>query len=204
LKQYFGILAPINTMTNYSILTDSQLINLLKSDNEPAFTEIYNRYWSSLFDTAYSILQDDDSAKDIVQNVFISLWQRREVSNIQSLKPYLQQAARFLVLKAIRNNQTDSRFYDRVKEITSEILNDDPLIFKEQQILIQSLLNSLPENCRETFRLSREEGYTYKQIASHLNISEKAVEKRMSKSLKHMRGGLNWELCIAVIMASTL
>lgn len=191
-------------MTNYSILTDSQLIDLLKSDNEPAFTEIYNRYWSSLFDTAYAIIQDEDSAKDIVQNVFISLWQRREVSNIQSLRPYLQQAARFLVLKAIRANQTDSRFYDRIKEITSEILNDDPLIFKEQQKLIQSLLNSLPENCRETFRLSREEGYTYKQIASHLSISEKAVEKRMSKSLKHIRGGLNWELCVAVIMASAL
>ncbi len=191
-------------MTNYSDLTDSQLIDLLKGDNESAFTEIYSRYWKPLFDTAYSIIQDEDSAKDIVQNVFISLWQRREVSDIQSLKPYLQQAARFLVLKAIRANQTDLRFYERVKEITSEILNDDPLIFKEQQLLIQNLLNSLPENCRETFRLSREEGYTYKQIASHLNISEKAVEKRMSKSLKHMRGGLNWELCVAVILASGL
>ncbi|HEY1063394.1 MAG TPA: RNA polymerase sigma-70 factor [Daejeonella sp.] len=191
-------------MTNYSDLTDSQLIDLLKSDNESAFTEIYNRYWKPLFDTAYSIIQDEDSSKDIVQNVFISLWQRRKVSDIQSLKPYLQQAARFLVLKAIRANQTDLRFYERVKEITSEILNDDPLIFKEQQLLIQNLLNSLPESCRETFRLSREEGYTYKQIASHLNISEKAVEKRMSKSLKHMRGGLNWELCVAVILASGL
>lgn len=191
-------------MINYSILTDSELINLLKSNDESAFTEIYNRYWRPIFNSAYAIIQDEDNAKDIVQNVFISLWQRREVSNIQSLKPYLKQAARFLVLKTIRSNQTDSRFFDRVKEITSEILNDDPLIFKEQQKLIQSLLNSLPENCRETFRLSRDEGYTYKQIASQLNISEKAVEKRMSKSFKYIRTGLNWELCIAVLMASTV
>ncbi|SDM50555.1 RNA polymerase sigma-70 factor, ECF subfamily [Daejeonella rubra] len=191
-------------MHTYSILTDIQLINLLKSDDESAFTEIYNRYWKVLFQTSYSIIQDEESAKDVVQNVFISLWQRREVSNIQSLKPYLQQSARFLVLKAIRSNKTDSRFYDRVKEITSEILNDDPLIFKEQQNLIQSLLNTLPENCKETFRLSREEGYTYKQIASQFSISEKAVEKRMSKSLKHIRDGLNWELCVALIMSSSL
>jgi len=191
-------------MHTYSILTDIQLINLLKSDDESAFTEIYNRYWKILFQTSYSIIQDEESAKDVVQNVFISLWQRREVSNIQSLKPYLQQSARFLVLKAIRSNKTDSRFYDRVKEITSEILNDDPLIFKEQQNLIQSLLNTLPENCKETFRLSREEGYTYKQIASQFSISEKAVEKRMSKSLKHIRDGLNWELCVALIMSSSL
>lgn len=194
----------VNSMTNDINLTDNQLIDLLRIGDEPAFAEIYNRYCKPLFDTAYSIIQDEDVAKDIVQNVFISLWQRREVSDIQSLRPYLQQAARFLVLKAIRANQTDLRFYDRVKEITSEILNDDPLVYKEQQMLIQNLLSSLPENCRETFRLSREEGYTYKQIASHLNISEKAVEKRMSKSLRHIRGGLNWELCIALIMTSGL
>ena len=204
MNQYFVILVIVNNMHTYSILTDIQLINLLKSDDESAFTEIYNRYWKILFQTSYSIIQDEESAKDVVQNVFISLWQRREVSNIQSLKPYLQQSARFLVLKAIRSNKTDSRFYDRVKEITSEILNDDPLIFKEQQNLIQSLLNTLPENCKETFRLSREEGYTYKQIASQFSISEKAVEKRMSKSLKHIRDGLNWELCVALIMSSSL
>lgn len=190
-------------MPSYNNLTDNQLIELLKSGDEHAFTEIYNRFWKMLFTTAHAIIQDQEIAKDVVQNVFIGLWQRRDVSDIQSLKPYLQQATRFQVLKAIRAQQTDLRFYDRLKEITSEIINDDPLIFKEQQQLLSELLDTLPENCRETFRLSREEGFTYKQIASHLDISEKTVEKRVSKSLKHLRGGLNWEMCVALILTST-
>lgn len=190
-------------MSNYSTLTDNDLTDLLKSGDSWAFTEIYNRYWDILFKTAYAIIQDEDSAKDIVQNVFISLWQRRSECDIQTLKPYLQQAARFLVLKSIRLSNVDMRFYERVKSITVEILNDDPLIFKEQQQLLHKLLITLPDKCKETFRLSRDEGYTYKQIATHLNVSEKTVEKRMSKSLKHIRGGLNWEMCISIIIAST-
>src|SRR5690606_12654997 len=113
-----------------------------------------------------------------------------------------QQATRFSILKVIRNQQTDAKFYERLKNITSEIIADDPLLFKEQQELLKELLASMPDNCSETFRLSREEGLTYAQIASQLNISEKTVEKRMTRSLKYLRRGLNWELCTAVAAAS--
>ena len=183
-------------------LTDKQLTDLLKIGDEDAFTEIYNRYWKLLFHTANNIIQDDEIAQDIVQDVFISLWQRRNEVEIHSLRPYLQQSARFLVLKAIREQQKGACFYERLKEITSEIITDNPLLFKEQQQLLKELVGSLPENQRETFRLSREEGLAYKKIASQLNISEKTVEKRMSKSLKHIRSGLNWEMCVAIVVAS--
>jgi RNA polymerase sigma-70 factor (family 1) len=189
-------------MVLYHTLTDEQLADSLKVGDEGAFTEIYNRYWKLLFYTAYNIIQDQERAQDVVQNVYISLWQRKGDVEIKSLKSYLQQSARFSVLKAIREQQNDARFYERLQEITSEIITDNPLIFKEQQQLLKNLLGSLPENCREAFRLSREEGFTYKQISSKLNISEKTVEKRVSKSLKYIRNGLNWEMCIAMIVAS--
>lgn len=186
-------------MSTYNTFTDKELLSLLKAGEESAFTEIYNRYWKLLYYTAHNIVQDEDSAKDIIQNVFISVWQRRNEVEIKSLKPYLQQATRFLVFKAIRAHQTDAGFYERLKLVTSEIIADDPLLFKEQQQILKELIETIPEHCRETFRLSREEGLTYKQIAMFLNVSEKTVEKRLSKTLKYIREGLTIEMCIVIL-----
>jgi RNA polymerase sigma-70 factor (family 1) len=180
-------------------LDEPNLLSLLREDSEAAFTEIYNRFWKSLFRTAYHILQDKEASQDIVQNVFVSLWQRRAELRIDNLKGYLHQAARFGVFKAIREQQHDQEFYDRLAQVTADIITDNPLIFKEQQELLRQLIGNLPEDCRETFRLSREENMTYKQIAELLGISEKTVEKRMSRSLQHIRSGLAVGACILIL-----
>jgi RNA polymerase sigma-70 factor (ECF subfamily) len=191
-------------MSSTNKLTDNQLTDLLKCGDDSAFTTIYKRYWAPLYHSAFAIIRDEDGAQDIVQSVFISLWQRREEADIRVLKSYLFQATRFLVFKAIRYRKNDQLFCERLKAISSEIIADDPLLFKEQQQLLSKLLSNLPEECRETFRLSREEGLTYKKIAVHLNISEKTVEKRLSRSLKHLRRGLNWEMCLAILTLSAI
>jgi RNA polymerase sigma-70 factor (family 1) len=185
------------------ILTDHELIALLKQGQENAFTEIYLRYWNSLYKTANNILGDDELAKDVVQNVFISIWQRKFELDIQSLKSYLHQAVRFAVFKVIREQKMSNAFYERLAYVTVEIINDNPLLYKEQQELITKLINSLPPDCREAYHLSREENLTYKQIAFQLNISEKTVEKRLSKSLRHIRNGLSIGACITVIMLAS-
>jgi RNA polymerase sigma-70 factor (family 1) len=186
-------------MTVYNSFTDFELIDLLKSGDENAFREIYNRYWKLLFKTAYNILQDFATAQDITQNIFINLWERRKEAKIQSLKPYLQQATRFAVFRAIKEQQTDKAFYERLADVTADIIIDDPLLFKEQQELLKSIINALPEDCREAFRLSREDNMTYKQIAATLGISEKTVEKRISKSLMNIRKGMSLGICIAIL-----
>jgi RNA polymerase sigma-70 factor (family 1) len=186
-------------MSAYIKIPDQDLISALKAGDQQAFNEIYNRYWKSLYHTANNILQDKDLAADAIQEVFISLWLRKAQVDILSLKSYLHQAVRFTVLKAIRAQKTDQQFYDRLAMVTSEIIAENPLLFKEQQYLILDLIEQLPGECKETFKLSREENLTYKQIATQLSISEKTVEKRMTKSLKVLRGGLNLEVCIAII-----
>jgi RNA polymerase sigma factor (sigma-70 family) len=144
-------------------------------------------------------LQDKDRAAAAIQEVFISLWLRKAQADILSLKSYLHQAVRFTVLKAIRAQKIGQQFYDRLAMVTTEIIAENPLLFKEQQHLILNLIEQLPHECKETFKLSRDENLTYKQIVMHLNISEKTVEKRMTKSLKVLRGGLNLEMCTAII-----
>jgi RNA polymerase sigma-70 factor (ECF subfamily) len=180
-------------------LSDPELINLLKKGDQEAFTLIYNNYWKLLFSIANRILNDTSAAEDIVQNIFVTLWHRREQGAILNLKAYLQQATRFCVYQAIRERKHDSSFYDRLALVTADIITDNPMLFKEQQELLQKIVDTLPEDCKETFRLSREENMTYKQIAVFLNISEKTVEKRLTKSLKHIRNGLSINSCLIII-----
>lgn len=189
-------------MSGIKTLTDLELVVLLKQDQEAAFTEIYLRYWNLLYTTANNILGDAELAKDTIQTVFISIWQRRAELNIQNLKAYLLQAVRFAVFKVIREQKVNDAFYERLAQVTVEIIHDNPLLYKEQQELLNKLINTLPQDCREAYHLSREENLTYKQIAFQLNISEKTVEKRLSKSLKHIRNGLSVGTCVAVIMLS--
>ncbi|WP_052265996.1 RNA polymerase sigma-70 factor [Pedobacter kyungheensis] len=188
-------------MPVYPLQYQDELISRLKCGDELAFNEIYNSYWKQLYYTAFTILQDEEGALDAVQEVFVSLWQRREQLNIVTLKAYLHQAVRFTVLKAIRAQKTDKEFYKRLAKITTEIIIEQPLLFKEQQKLIQGLIDSLPADCKRIFLMSREEEMTYKQIASKLEISEKTVEKKMSKSLKLIREGLSLEMCLVIIAA---
>jgi RNA polymerase sigma-70 factor (family 1) len=180
-------------------IADSDLLALLQQGNQNAFTTIYNTYWKVLFRSAYRVLNDTAAAEVIVQNVFFSLWKRREEAKILNLKAYLQQATRFSVFKAIREQKHDDSFYNRLALVTTDMITDNPLLFKEQQQLLQNIIESLPEDCKEAFRLSREEQMTYKQIAALLNISEKTVEKRLSKSLKHIRNGLSLSSCLIVL-----
>ena len=116
-------------MVDYSALDDFELLQFLKKDDEHAYTEIYNRYWKLLFYTAYNVIQTKTEVQDAIQEVFIALWQRRKEAVIQNLKPYLLQATRFQVLKAIRVQKTDELFYSRLAAVTADIVYENPMLF---------------------------------------------------------------------------
>ncbi|HYH56379.1 MAG TPA: RNA polymerase sigma-70 factor, partial [Anseongella sp.] len=185
-------------MPEYEDHTDKELLRLMSTDDEAAFTELYGRYWKTLFLTARSILHDGPLAEDIVQEVFISIWRRRGELDIGSPRAYLQQATRFRVLKAIRAGKADADFYNRLSQVSRDILSDNPVLFKELQHLLQALMNSLPEDQQTIFRMNRDEDFTYKEIAGKLGISVKTVEKKMSRSLSQIRSGLDDMLPVVI------
>jgi len=184
---------------NYPTHTDDQLLKQLYQSDEGAFAEIYNRYWKPLYTSAHNVLQVKEAAQDAVQEVFISLWNRREAVQVDILQAYLHQAVRFQVFKAIRAAKTDQDFFNRLAGISKDILIEDPVLFKELETLYQQIIQTLPPDEQEIFLLHRDGGLTYKQIAEQKNISVKTVEKKMSRALKEIRFGMDDALTIMIV-----
>ncbi|MBC9911409.1 RNA polymerase sigma-70 factor [Chitinophaga varians] len=178
-------------MSDYSTYTDDQLWSQITLDDQDAFTAVYNRYWKVLYVRARNMLSDSDLAQDIVQEVFISLWHRRQEVEILHLKAYLFQAVRFQELKALRNLKSDTNFYERLAHISKDLLQHEPLAFKELDNVLQRVLATFPEDQRAIFSMSRDEGLTYREIADRMEISVKTVEKKISQALRAIRKGMD-------------
>lgn len=178
-------------MSDYNTYTDDQLWSQIALDDQDAFTAVYNRYWKVLYVRARNMLSDSDLAQDIVQEVFISLWHRRQEVEVVHLKAYLFQAVRFQELKALRNLKSDTNFYERLAHISKDLLQHEPLAFKELDSVLQRVLATFPEDQRAIFSMSRDEGLTYREIADRMEISVKTVEKKISQALRAIRKGMD-------------
>lgn len=178
-------------MSDYNTYTDDQLWIQITLDDQDAFTAVYNRYWKALYVRARNMLSDSDLAQDIVQEVFISLWHRRHEVEILHLKAYLFQAVRFQELKALRNLKSDTNFYERLAHISKDLLQHEPMAFKELDNVLQRVLATFPEDQRAIFSMSRDEGLTYREIADRMEISVKTVEKKISQALRAIRKGMD-------------
>jgi len=180
-------------MAAYSSHTDHELIALLKQDDLVAFTEIYNRYWDKLLAVAVNRLFIEVEAEECVQDVFLSLWHRRETITLKySLSTYLWVAVKYQVIN--RLSSRNAKKYLKTTELRDEFIvgsADEALLEKELIERIEHSVQELPEKCRMVYRLSREEGKSNKEIARELNISEKTVEGHMTRAIKDIRTNLS-------------
>ena len=178
---------------HYQQTNDEQLFCYMKNDDQSAFKELYDRYWSYLLDAAYKTLQCRDKSEDIVQEIFISLYQRRKTIELEvSLKAYLCKALKFKVLNEIRSKTVRETYQKTV--FSGTICKNDFAInceTKELKNVIAQSVEQLPEKCKQAFLLSREENLSYKDISGELDISVSTVEKHISKALRYIKGNLN-------------
>jgi len=175
-------------MPDKRALSDIQLIDRLKLDDETALSAIYKRYWEVLYISAYHVLKDRQVCEDIIQELFIKLWNNRCSTCITvSLKAYLFASIRYEVYRQIRTGAVRSDIYDDALQRIHTPAVYDNIEYKELTARISSVVNTLPEKCREVYKLSREECLSHKEIASQLNISTKTVENHLTKALRQLR-----------------
>lgn len=169
--------------------TDTDLIALLKEDEDRAIEHLFRQHYAYLCKAAYKILPDANLVEDMVQEVFMELWRKRNQVNIKtSIKAYLRRAAVNKTLNYIRDQKIileDNEKLPTLKSKTPSI--NQKIEAAELQVLIDKAIDGLPEKCRLIFVLSRFEDMSYKEIAQQLDISVKTVENQISKALKHLR-----------------
>jgi RNA polymerase sigma-70 factor (ECF subfamily) len=174
----------------------SALFQSLAMGDEKAFELLYHLYFPRLYSFSYKILKDSGLAKDVVQNVFIKIWETRSGFNFDHPEAFMYQMVRNASLNYIRHLKVVDNLKLKVKDqylgeelYYIDLVGNDPyiLIEKELETRIQEVMESLPKRCLTVFRLSRLEGMKNLEIADRLGISIKAVEKQISKALQVYR-----------------
>lgn len=173
--------------------TDIELFQIFKSGQNEAFEELYTRHWTGLMKEAQRLIGSKAAAKDIVQDTFVSLFQKAAFIEIKySLKAYLFQTLRFKIINRRRNNHIhDSCHYEIYRRAKCDIHIASELETKELSINLHSAIAGLPKKCRQVFLLSREGDFSHKNISRQLNISTSTVEKHIGKALKILREKLH-------------
>jgi RNA polymerase sigma-70 factor (family 1) len=177
-------------MVDYSTISDQELTALLKERDQFAFTEVYRRYWHRLYLHAYKMLNDEDQAKDVIQELFIAVWSKVSTIEINaSLKSYLYVMTRNRVINFIRKNKISDDFIVMLAEAMPE--SDERLVKqiddRDLIALIDQEINQLPARMKQVFEMSRKDFLTNKEIATILGTTEETVKKQISNSIRTIK-----------------
>jgi RNA polymerase sigma-70 factor, ECF subfamily len=189
---------------------DDQIVQKLKAGKKEAFEIIFATYYSGLHAYALSFVRDENVAYDIVQDVFMVLWEKRhEITMLGLINVYLFRSIKNKCLNYIEHERIKNIHVTNTqkKQYISNVLYLDSLgsesgsIFeKELAGLIEKTIEALPEKCKAVYRLSRGEGLKNREVAEKLGISIKGVEKHIKIALSRLRVALDDYLPLIILL----
>ena len=158
------------------------------------FKSIFDQYYTPIKNFLYYKSGDIDLSEDITQDVFMKLWDKREDVQQETVKSYLYTIANNMLLNKIRHNKVVMSFAEKNKNQQEEHSPEFSLEEKEFKAELEIVIGAMPEKQREVFLMNRIEEMTYKEIADRLELSVKAVEKRMHGALAHIREHIKYKI----------
>jgi len=184
----------------------SDALLLLKAGNERAFEFLYNHFAGRIYHYVFSRVRMKEPTEEIVQEIFLSLWNKRETLQINcSLESYLFGAAKYKILSFIRAEHIRKKYAADFTLFASERYDnsvEELIDLKDLQYTLNEKISELPVKCQTAFRLSRMEHEPIPQIAERMNISTRTVENYISQALKHLRTSLGELLMVAILLLS--
>lgn len=172
--------------------TDQELVGRIQDGNRAAFKTLFHRYAEALSAFAEQYTNSPEIAEELVQDLFLKIWRdRANWSPSTSVKSYLYTAIRNQALDCLKHEQIVEEGEALISNRSSVQGPADRLCHEELREAVQEAIQELPKRRRHVFKLSRQHGLTYKEIATVLDISKKTVETHMQRAFKSLREGLD-------------
>ncbi|MES2779705.1 MAG: RNA polymerase sigma-70 factor [Bacteroidota bacterium] len=182
--------------------TDSELILNIRAGDIRSFERVFNLYAEQLVRYATTIVKDNDDAEDIVQQLFVALWDKKGIPDVNgSLKSYLYRSVYNSSLNKLKQVKVRESYASDMTYVSDGFTASasESVEHKETVKRVDAAIEELPEQCKLIFKMSRIEQLKYQEIADQLGLSVKTVEAQMGKALKHMRTRLKDYLPALVI-----
>jgi len=182
-----------------SLKSDTQLWNAVCNGDEASFSFLFDRYWVKLYNTCNKYLKCKETSEEVVHDIFLNLWNRRQELEIVSFEHFILNAVRYQAYNRIRAKKLSvSYIADSIYTDAADSYEADDRI-KEQELEqeVYEYLHQLPKRCQEIFQLSRFDDLSNDDIAARLGISKRSVENQITLALKHLR------VCLKYVSAVT-
>ena len=189
-------------MKELILYSDEELMREIKADNMFAFDLIYKKYSKKLYKFGYSLLKSHEETENLVQDVFLNLWENRnKVEKDSSIKSYIFAITYNSAISILRKKAMESKFVEYLKSL--QIINEKPvnmeLEYTELTNKINEIVYALPQRQKEVYLLHKVEALKYSEIAVLLDISVNTIENHMSRALKTIRKKLGNYSLIAIL-----
>ena len=188
---------------NYSTYSDFELLRAIRQNDQKAFGELFNRYWKNAYAIVFARVRSEEVTKEIVQDLFISLWNKRATLTIDHLPSYLYAASKNRVINYVASQTVLKKHWDYYKTfiVKDSNVSQNDVDLNELKEALEDGIELLPEKSKKIFRLNRLDGRSITEIANLLNLSEKAIQYHITQSIKKLRLHLKDYILIAVVVA---
>ena len=176
-----------------NIKADNSLSGKVIKIDKYSFEKLYDLYWEKVFAVCYNNIGDVECAKEMVQDIFKSLWERRDELELQKVENYLLRAAKFKAFEYIRNKVSRQK-HNELQLLGcsfSSNCTEEQILFNNLKEKVDILVDTLPCQCKKVYKMSREQGMNTREIAGLLQISERAVEYHITKAMGRLKDGLS-------------
>lgn len=186
-----------------------ELFDKIKIGDQQALEMLFSVYFPRLNDFARNVVKDDVISQDIVQDVFVKVWEKKSEIESINLEAYLFRLVRnrcidyIKHLKVVNERMQQIQISSKYEELYRiDFIGNEPYVLIEQELKlkIEKTINRLPDRCREVFILSRMNGLKNKEIAEKLNINIKNVERHISRAMQSFRENFSEELPMALVI----
>jgi len=191
---------------NHFTYSDFELLQAIRRNDEKAFAELFNRYWKNVYAIIFARVRSEEVTKEIVQDLFISLWNKRSTLAIDHVPSYLYAASKNRVINYVASQTVLKKHWDYYKTFIAAgtHVSENDVGLNELKEALEDGIEQLPEKSKKIFRLNRLDGKSITEIADILNLSEKAIQYHITQSIKKLRLHLKDYILAVIFMGYAL